>query len=83
MHAGTDQYNGNCTAGCKRTVNGKIGKSKSLYVIYTPSAISPQTSPCAKAPGMERKRAIGSKDISIVIEKPLIKNIFYSAAMAV
>ena len=70
MHAGTDQYNGNCTAGCK-------------YVIYTPSAISPQTSPCAKAPGMERKRAIGSKDISIVIEKPLIKNIFYSAAMAV
>ena len=61
----------------------RSAKSKSLYVIYTPSAISPQTSPCAKAPGMERKRAIGSKDISIVIEKPLIKNIFYSAAMAV
>lgn len=84
MHAGTDQHNGNCTAGCKRTVNGKISKTKSLYVIYTPSAISPQTSPCCKgARGMERKRAIGSKDISIVIEKPLIKNIFYSAAMAV
>ena len=51
MHAGTDQYNGNCTAGCKRTVNGKIGKIlKSVCNIYT-QCHQPPDQPLRKGAG--------------------------------
>ena len=37
--------------------------SKILKVRYTPSAIRPQMMPCAQAPGIARKSAIGSSMI--------------------